>query len=248
MSAIMQQVCFLLEVDQVLIPVYHPQANPVERKNRDLKPRLAILVGDDHTSWSEKLPTIRFAMNTARCETTGQTAAFLQFGRELRTTDDITHDLRGVISNNNFVVEITPYLKNFVEMTKQVKDVVERKQDDRKRYADKNRKAGPQFNPGDKVWVERHSASNSAKNKTAKFMPRRDGPFIIVTQRSPTTFQVANIDTPNNSMGVYNVSALTPCSSSDTPVAPLRKRGRPKKNGPQAGSLPGRRRNQRGSV
>ena len=49
-SAIMQQVCFLVEVDQVLIPVYHPQANPVERKNRDLKPRLAILVGDDHTT------------------------------------------------------------------------------------------------------------------------------------------------------------------------------------------------------
>ncbi|GFV04050.1 transposon Tf2-8 polyprotein [Trichonephila clavipes] len=36
-SAVMQQICYLLNIHQSLIPVYHPQANPVERKNRDLK-------------------------------------------------------------------------------------------------------------------------------------------------------------------------------------------------------------------
>ncbi|GFW93655.1 uncharacterized protein TNCV_4541841 [Trichonephila clavipes] len=66
-SAVMQQICYLLNIHQSLIPVYHPQANPVERKNRDLKPRLAILVQDKHDCWSEKLPFIRFALNTAKC-------------------------------------------------------------------------------------------------------------------------------------------------------------------------------------
>ncbi|GFV86656.1 retrovirus-related Pol polyprotein from transposon 412 [Trichonephila clavipes] len=40
-SAVMQQICYLLNIHQSLIPVYHPQANPVERKNRDLKPPTA---------------------------------------------------------------------------------------------------------------------------------------------------------------------------------------------------------------
>ncbi|GBN53239.1 Transposon Tf2-9 polyprotein, partial [Araneus ventricosus] len=80
-SAVMQQTCNFLGIKQDLIPVYHPQANPSERKNRDLKPRLAILVRDEHDSWEEKLPMIRFALNTAKCETTNHTAAFLQFGR-----------------------------------------------------------------------------------------------------------------------------------------------------------------------
>ncbi|GFV99977.1 transposon Tf2-8 polyprotein [Trichonephila clavipes] len=102
-SAVMQQICYLLKIHQSLIPVYHPQANPVERKNRDLKPRLAILVQDKHDCWSEKLPFIRFALNTAKCKTTGQTAAFLNFGRELRTPSEVVNDIRVVIQNDNFV-------------------------------------------------------------------------------------------------------------------------------------------------
>ncbi|GBM07666.1 Retrovirus-related Pol polyprotein from transposon 412 [Araneus ventricosus] len=93
-SAVMQQTCNFLGIKQELIPVYYPQANPSERKNRDLKPKLAISVGDAHDTWDEKLAMIRFAMNTSKCDTTGHTAAYLQFGRELRTTDDVNHDLR----------------------------------------------------------------------------------------------------------------------------------------------------------
>ncbi|GFT05883.1 transposon Tf2-9 polyprotein [Trichonephila clavipes] len=64
-SAVMQLTCDLLEITQDLVPVYHPQANPLERKNHDLKPRLAILVGGKHSAWEDKLPLIRFAMNTS---------------------------------------------------------------------------------------------------------------------------------------------------------------------------------------
>ncbi|GFX64888.1 hypothetical protein TNCV_1095321 [Trichonephila clavipes] len=50
-------------------------------------------------------------MNTLVCDTTGHTAACLQFERQLRTSDDIRHAIRQVIDNDNFVPEITPYLK-----------------------------------------------------------------------------------------------------------------------------------------
>ncbi|GFT27071.1 hypothetical protein TNCV_4675911 [Trichonephila clavipes] len=129
-SAVMQQI-YLLNIHQSLIPVYHPQANPVERKNRDLKPRLAILVQDKHDCWSEKLRFIRFALNTAKCETTGQTAAFLNFGRELRTSSEVVNDIRLVIQNDNFVPEVTPYLKKFAKFSTQIREVVEEQQDSR---------------------------------------------------------------------------------------------------------------------
>ncbi|GFW04613.1 transposon Tf2-6 polyprotein [Trichonephila clavipes] len=37
-SAVLQQICFTLNISQNFISVYSPQSNPVERKNRDLKP------------------------------------------------------------------------------------------------------------------------------------------------------------------------------------------------------------------
>ncbi|GFV41380.1 transposon Tf2-9 polyprotein [Trichonephila clavipes] len=135
-SAVMQLTCDLIEITQDLIPVYHPQANPSERKNRDLKPRLEILVGEEHSAWEYKLPLIRFAMNTSICDTTGYTAAYLQFGRQLRTSDDIRHDIRKVIDNDSFVPEITPYLKRFANSILDVKDKVEQKQDCQKENFD----------------------------------------------------------------------------------------------------------------
>ncbi|GFX34135.1 retrovirus-related Pol polyprotein from transposon 412 [Trichonephila clavipes] len=126
---------------------------------RDLKPGLAILVQDKHNCWSEKLLFIRFALNTAKCETTGQTAAFLNFGRELRTPSEVVKDIRVVIQNDNFVPEITPYLKKFAKFSTQIREVVEEQQDSRKFYADKKRKAAPTYQPGEHVFVASHPLS-----------------------------------------------------------------------------------------
>ncbi|GFV85249.1 hypothetical protein TNCV_928801 [Trichonephila clavipes] len=248
-SAVMQQICYVLNIHQSLIPVYHPQANPVERKNRDLKPRLAILVQDKHDCWSEKLPFIRFALNTAKCETTGQTPAFLNFGRELRTPSEVVKDIRVVIQNDNFVPEITPYLKKFAKFFTQIREVVEEQQDSRKFYADKKRNTAPTYQPGEHVFVASHPLSNAAQGRSAKLMPRRDGPYVILTQRSPSSYEIASLDNPGEPLGVYHTSALTPCNNDKVkPLIPLRKRGRPPKVPQTPGSSSGHRRKQRGRM
>ncbi|GFS59587.1 integrase catalytic domain-containing protein [Trichonephila clavipes] len=152
----MQQLCFILNIDQDIIPVYHPQANPVERKNRDLKPRIAILVQNRHDEWEDKLPSIRFALSSAKCDTTSKSAAYLQFGREMRTIDDVTNDFRAIIDNENFVPEITPYLKRLARISSEVRERIEEKQDQRKTFYDKRHRPGPLYHPGDKVWVTLH--------------------------------------------------------------------------------------------
>ncbi|GFS74219.1 retrovirus-related Pol polyprotein from transposon 412 [Trichonephila clavipes] len=64
-------------------------------------------------------------------------------------------------------------------------------------------------------------------------MPRRDdGPYIVLSQRSSTTFVVASCDKPDEPLGVYHTSALTPFLNGteiQSPVVPLKKRGRPRK-------------------
>jgi hypothetical protein len=91
-SAIMQKICFCLEISKAFTAVYHPEANPVERRNRDLKTQLAIQIRDKpHSDWPRQLSSIRFAMNTARSQSTGKTPAFLLFGNEIRSIDDVTN-------------------------------------------------------------------------------------------------------------------------------------------------------------
>ncbi|GBM01089.1 hypothetical protein AVEN_136640-1 [Araneus ventricosus] len=122
---------------------------------------------------------IRFALNTAKCETTNHRAAFLQFGREFRTTDDATHDLRALIYNDNFVAEITPYLKRFARLSAEIKDHVEQKQDKRKTYYDRRRRQAF-YKSGDEVWVTLHPISKSQNKKSRKFMPKREGHYILL--------------------------------------------------------------------
>ncbi|GFV36628.1 hypothetical protein TNCV_104491 [Trichonephila clavipes] len=66
--------------------------------------------------------------------------------------------------------------------------------------------------------------------KTSKFMPKRDGPYLILTQKSPTSYVIASLANPSEPIATYHTSALTPVKDIHTsPVAPLRKRGRPRK-------------------
>ncbi|GFT05909.1 uncharacterized protein NPIL_479191 [Nephila pilipes] len=120
-----------------------------------------------------------------------------------------------------------------------------RQQDNRKFYADKKRKAAPTYQPGEHFFVASYPWSNAAQGKSAKLTPRRDGPYVILTQRSPSSYEIASLDNPGVSLGVYHISALTPCNSDTVKtLIPLRKRGRP----PKASKTPGRRRNQRGRM
>ncbi|GFY54165.1 hypothetical protein TNIN_437131 [Trichonephila inaurata madagascariensis] len=61
-------------------------------------------------------------------------------------------------------------------------------------------------------------------------MPQTDSPYLILSQRSPTTFEVANLEDPDIPIGVYHTSALRlHQDQSSKPLTPLRKRGRLRK-------------------
>ncbi|GFT66853.1 integrase catalytic domain-containing protein [Trichonephila clavipes] len=73
----------------------------------------------------------------AKCDTTGKTAAYLQFGREMRTIDDVTNDFQAIIDDENLVPEITLYLKRLARISSEVRERIEEKQDQRMSLYDK---------------------------------------------------------------------------------------------------------------
>jgi hypothetical protein len=236
-SEIMQQTAYCLGIEQILTPVYYPAANPEERRNRELTVQLAIAVEKTHDRWSLALPSVRFAMNSTVHAALGKTPAFLCFGRELRTPLEAHHDLRAVLDNENFVPEITPHLRTMTDILKDVRETYERQQDKVKKYADLRRRPSPPFEVGDRVLVDVHALSRASHSYTSKFAPRRDGPYVVIEKKGPVAYVVAAVDDPERPLGKYHVSALRPFVSSvgeshSEPVAPLRRRGRPRKAQP----------------
>lgn len=233
-SAIMQKVTYCLGIEQQFTPVYHPEANLVERKNRDLKYQLAIIVQEHHDNWHHCLPAIRFAMNSAKCQSTGYSASYLTFGREMRTLDDVQHDVRSIVESENFIPEISTYLKTIVNILKDAKETEIKIQDKNKTYVDQRRRPQPDFDIGTKVLVNCHVLSKASKGITSKFVPKRDGPYVITRKIGSSTFEVSSPENLNTPLGTYHASALTiykgnNSADSPAPVNPLRKRGRPKK-------------------
>lgn len=173
-------------------------------------------------------------MNTAKSCSTSYTPAYLTFGRELRTPDDVKHDIREIVEHDNFVNEVTPHLLMMADTLKRAREIQEMKEEQRKEYVDKRRRACPDYLPGDLVLVNTHVLSKSSQGFSSKLAPRRDGPYIILRRHGASSFEIANKGT-NTPVGTYHASALVRYRTENPvvpePTLPIRKRGRPRKQG-----------------
>ncbi|CAF0924945.1 unnamed protein product, partial [Didymodactylos carnosus] len=92
-AEIFREMLNILGIRHRTTALYHPQSNLSERVNRTLKPMLAIFAQKDKQSWDIRLPQLALAIRTAINESTGQTPAFLMYGRELRLPLDLMYGL-----------------------------------------------------------------------------------------------------------------------------------------------------------
>ncbi|GFT37614.1 hypothetical protein NPIL_64861, partial [Nephila pilipes] len=76
--------------------------------------------------------------------------------------------------------------------------------------------------------VTKPNQNNKNAGVTSKFIPHRDGPFVIVLRKSPVSYSVENTDSPQLPVEVYHTSALPPFQGNVIPtVKALRRRVRP---------------------
>ncbi|XP_045462161.1 uncharacterized protein LOC123672192 [Harmonia axyridis] len=94
------------------------------------------------------------------------------------------------------------------------------------------RRPVPNLVPGTLIWVNTKLLSKKADGFSSKLAPRRDGPYVIKERRGPTSYAITNQENPDEVIGVYHASDLTPCKgleNKEVPTHPIRRRGRPKK-------------------
>ncbi|KAF8795719.1 hypothetical protein HNY73_000186 [Argiope bruennichi] len=77
------------------------------------------------------------------------------------------------------------------------------------------------------------SQTSTGSSTEPLFTPQRDGPHIVTTQRSFTSYEVADPNNPNVPLETYHSSVLHPCLESHAnsqPIHRLRRRCRLKRN------------------
>ena len=213
-SNLFQDFCKTLKIQQKLTANYHPQSNMTERVNRSLKPLIAIYAQRQPQSWDREIQKLAFAIRTSINDTTGETPAFLMFGRDIKGPMDLMvgEPTDGPPPQTLELEHIQDYKTRLINNLRCAFNVVlersEIEKHNQKRKYDQHI-TSKKFTVGDLVWVAiptNHIGDHTIGNK---LRPHYDGPCRLMKQLSPITFIVRRIR-DDVDLGATNADRLKP--------------------------------------
>ncbi|CAF1425819.1 unnamed protein product [Adineta ricciae] len=203
-----------LRMGHKLTANYHPQTNMTERVNRTLKQQIRIYAQQNHKAWDAEIQKLAFAIRTSVNETTGETPAFLNFGRDLKVPLDLLYGepVQNSTSNlpDNKLIQhykrnLTETLQTAFRIVREYAEIQKLKQKSQYDRHTTNR----QFDVGQHVWVMKPAGHIDGQCITNKLMPKKEGPCEIIEKRSPTTFIIKRLS-DNVNLGTVNADRIEP--------------------------------------
>jgi hypothetical protein len=209
---------------------YHPETDGAsERTNKTVNQCLRYYVDRNHKGWVRALPRVRFhIMNTVNAST-GFSPFQLHMGRSPRM-------LPPIIPGDKVAEELDAARARAL-VTQLEQDVMEA-QDNllaaksaQASNVNRHRSTNLVFQEGDRVMLatkhRRREYIQKGDNRVAKFMPRYDGPYVVL--EAHPQFSTYTLDLPNspNIFPTFHVSQLRPYHANDATLFPSREHPRP---------------------
>lgn len=211
-SDLFRDFCKTLNIQRKFTANYHPQTNMTERVNRTLKPILAIFAQEQPHSWDKEVQKIAFAIRTSVNETTGETPAFMMFGRDLKLPLDLIvgEPAQGPPPTTIESVQINDYKKNLIHNLRCTYKIVHEhseveKMSQKMQYDQHTSQR--HFTVGDLVWVATTAPKIGDITISRKLQPSYQGPCRLMEQLGPSTFIVRRIGDGVN-LGATNVDRM----------------------------------------
>ena len=214
-SNLFQSFCQTLGIKQNYTANYHPQSNMTERVNRTLKPLIAIYAQQQPQSWDKEIQKLAFAIRTAVNETTGETPAFMMFGRDPRGPMDTIMGQpinEPPISTETDNRQIQEYRVNLISKLREAYNFIREHSEIEKlkqkaRYDQRTTKR--KYEEGDLVWVAIPTRQVGDKSISGKLLPHYQGPCRLMKQLTPITFIVRRLR-DNVDLGATNADRMKP--------------------------------------
>jgi hypothetical protein len=175
---------------------YHPQTDgATERANRTITQMLRQCIDPNQKDWVSKLPTVQFAINSARSESTGYAPFFLNTGRMPRAMIWNSPSPEEYSSVREFALKrklalISAHDSVIGARIKQTRD------------ANRKRQLVP-FEEGDFVYLSTKNIT-FAKGLARKFIPKYIGPYKIIQDFNNQSFKL-ELPVHLKKRGIHNV-------------------------------------------
>ena len=191
-------------------PLYHPQADPVERVNRVVKTMLGCYIKDNQRKWDDYLPPIGCALRAARSETTGYSPYYVNFGRHYVGYGKIF--AQGITPTDAPPDDIPTRVQAFQKLYDQVRKRLRAAQERGQRTYNLRRRP-VHYSKGDRVWRRNKVLSDAANYINAKLAAKFLGPFRVKQKIGSWTYQLEDED--GQDKGVWHVQDLKPAHGED---------------------------------
>ncbi|CAF4200082.1 unnamed protein product [Rotaria sordida] len=211
-SLLFQHFCETVGIEQKFTVNYHPQTNLSQRINRTLKPMLAIFAHEHPHSWDKEIQKLALSIRTSINETTGETPAFMMFGKDIKLPMDliIGESTQSPPPTSIDSLQINEYRKNLIHNLRSTYNFV-REHSEVEKITQKSKydqhTSQRQFNVGDLVWIATAMPQIGEVPLNRKFQPNYQDPCRLVEQLGPSTFIVRRISDGGN-LGATNIDRM----------------------------------------
>ena len=184
------------DIQCILTSIRHPQANPVERTNRELSRFFWTFLDNDHNQWVKLLETIEGCINETYHESTGCIPIHLHTGIKPRKPWEHLVMAHGDTQHHH---------EDLVFLAR------ENMKRHRKRQSDKfnNEHRMSTYAEGQLVLAKALNVSNPAAKQIAKFMPLYEGPYRVKRRVANSSYLLEFLHEPRE-RGLFHTHHLRP--------------------------------------
>ena len=169
---------------------------------------LRIGVDYEQSNWSRLLPRIVFTINNQETRATGFSPFFVERGREPLLALDSD---KAIVSQTPMREDTDEFLARMWDVESQVAEKIIKAKEFVRETGDKRTRDAAPYSPGDYVWLSTKGITMpwDRERKSKKFTARYYGPFKILRQTSPVTYEL-ELPAASNIHPIMHVSLLKP--------------------------------------
>jgi hypothetical protein len=202
---------------------YHPETDGAsERTNKTVIQCIRFAVERDQQGWAQALPKVRFDIMNTINKSTGYTPFQLRFGKSPR----IIPPLSSTPSDDPASTTAKEHIARMLPIELDAKDNLLTAKIGQAAAANRNRNSNFPFRAGDRALLSTGHRRREYKSKdatrVAKFMPRYDGPYKIISTNPKHSTVTLDLPHAPRSFPVFHSSELLPFINNDDTLFPRR--------------------------